>query len=42
MTITLTLNGHTSVLVGNYFPPIELKEPNLCGLICFDDEILMV
>ena len=36
MTITLTLNLNTSVLVANYFPPTQLKKPYLCGLISYD------
>ena len=36
MSITLTLNGNTSVLVANYFSPIQLNEPYLCGLISCD------
>lgn len=36
MSITLTLNGDSSHLVANYFPPIELNENYVCGLISFD------
>lgn len=36
MSITLTLNGDTSLLVANYFPPIELDQNYVCGLISFD------
>ena len=36
MTIMLTLNGNTFVLVANYLPRIQLKESYLCGLISFD------
>lgn len=36
MTITLTVNGDSSLLIANYFPPIQLKENYVCGLINFD------
>lgn len=36
MSITLTLNGFSSPLIANYFPPITLKENYVCGLISFD------
>lgn len=36
MSITLTLNGDTSLLVANYFPPIQLDGNYVCGLISLD------
>lgn len=36
MSITLTVNGNSSILVANYFPPIELTQDYVCGLISFD------
>ncbi|KAI8127368.1 hypothetical protein CVS40_3162 [Lucilia cuprina] len=36
MSITLTLNGESSLLVANYFPPIQLNDNYVCGLISFD------
>lgn len=36
MSITLTLNGGSSLLSANYFPPIQLNENYVCGLISFD------
>lgn len=36
MSFTLTINGYSSQLVANYFPPIELKQDYVCGLISFD------
>lgn len=36
MSITLTLNGESSLLTANYFPPIELDQNYVCGLISFD------
>lgn len=36
MSITLTLTGDTSILVANYFPPIELNQHYVCGLISLD------
>lgn len=36
MSITLTLNGDSSLLSANYFPPIQLNENYVCGLISFD------
>lgn len=35
MSITISLNGNTSTLVGEYFPPIELPTKYVCGLIDF-------
>lgn len=35
MSRTFTLSGNSSVLSANYFPPIELKEDYVCGLIDF-------
>ena len=36
MSLTLTINGNSSILVANYFPPMELKQDYVCGLISFD------
>jgi len=36
MSITLTLTGNTSVLVADYFPPIELDQNYQCALISLD------
>lgn len=36
MSITITLNGNTSKLVVDYFPPIVLEPNYVCGLISFD------
>lgn len=36
MSITLTINGDSPLLVANYFPPIELNQSYVCGLISFD------
>lgn len=36
MSITLTLNGFSSPLIANYFPPIVLDQNYVCGLISFD------
>lgn len=36
MSITLTINGNSSILSANYFPPIQLNENYVCGLISFD------
>lgn len=36
MSITLTLNGDSSLLVANYFPPIQLDGNYVCGLISLD------
>lgn len=36
MSITLALNGNTSKLVADYFPPIVLESNYVCGLISFD------
>lgn len=35
MSITLTLNGNSSILNANYFPPIALEEDYECSLIDF-------
>lgn len=35
MSITLSLSGNKSVLTTDYFPPIQLKEDYVCGLIDF-------
>lgn len=35
MSITLTLTGNTSILVANYFPPIDLDRNYECGLVDF-------
>lgn len=35
MSITISLTGNTSTLVGEYFPPIELPTNYVCGLIDF-------
>lgn len=35
MSITLTLNGDSSVLTADYFPPLELNGKYVCGLIDF-------
>ncbi|XP_065368788.1 uncharacterized protein LOC135961222 [Calliphora vicina] len=35
MSITLTLNGNSSILTANYFPPIALEEDYECSLIDF-------
>lgn len=35
MSITISLNGNSSTLVGEYFPPIELPTKYVCGLIDF-------
>jgi len=36
MSITLTLTGKTSLLVADYFPPIELDQNDQCALISLD------
>jgi len=36
MSITLTLNGNTSVLLADYFPPIELDQNYQYDLISLD------
>ena len=36
MSITLTINGNSSLLVANYFSSIDLKQDYVCGLISFD------
>lgn len=36
MSITLTLTGNSSELTANYFPPIELSEDYVCGLVDFN------
>jgi len=36
MSITLTLIGNTSVLVADYFPPIELDQNYQCALMSLD------
>lgn len=36
MSVTLTLNGDSSLLIANYFPPIELDQNYVCGLISLD------
>lgn len=35
MSLTLTLTGTTSVLTAEYFPPVELSEDFVCGLVDF-------
>lgn len=35
MSITLTLNGNSSLLTSQYFPPIDLKGNYVCGLVDF-------
>jgi len=36
MSITLTLNGNSSILTNNFFPPIDLREKEyICGLADF-------
>ena len=36
MSITLTINGNSSLLVAKYFPSIDLKQDYVWGLISFD------
>lgn len=36
MSLTLTLNGYSPVLIANYFPPIVFDKNYVCGLISFD------
>lgn len=35
MSLTLALTGNTSVLTADYFPPLELPQNYVCGLIDF-------
>lgn len=35
MSLTLTLSGSSSILTSEYFPPIELPQDYVCGLVDF-------